>query len=218
MIRKRPSIYPVIAVIVLLVAICSTVYYFRIFWDHRQLTHGKPVPISAETIVYSTEEPAEILPDCQSYRVADNEPRKLEIAKVGIDGCIQKVGIDQNNAVAVPTNVHLSGWYTKSALPGQKGVSLIDGHVMGRYGEAMFTNLGKITTGDTIRVQLGNGSWLEYEAVDAKSYSVDMATNHLFDPIDDVGSQLTLITCGGTYDKQAHAYKNRVIVRARLVV
>lgn len=204
------------AVIVLLVALCLTGYSLWTFWSHRQMTQGDSVPIPAGPIVYSTDTPEESPPDCQSYRVADNQPLKLQIPRVGIDGCIQKVGVDQNSAVAVPTNVHLGGWYTQSVLPGEKGVSLIDGHVRGRYGDAIFTDLGSVRKGDTVRVQLGNGSWKVFEVVDLKSFSVDTATQHLFDALDGTDRQLTLVTCVGLYDKQAGMYRDRLVVRARL--
>ncbi len=213
MFHKRKNV--LIAVVVVL-ASGLVAYGLWGLRERYQATHAPTPSIAAETISYSTDEPEETPPNCDDYRVADHEPRKIEIPSIGVSGCIQKVAVDQKGAIAVPTNIHLAGWYVDSALPGQEGVSVIDGHVSGRYSDAIFTNLKNIKAGDAIRVQLGDGSWQQFKVTDKNSYSLDKMTGRLFDRLNGVNSQLTLITCGGRFDRASQTYDERIIVRAGL--
>lgn len=187
-------------------------------WQHYLATHNPNPVISTKIVMHSTDEPDETPPNCDdSYTVSKNDPRKLELPSVNKSGCIQKVGIDQEKAVAVPTNVHVAGWYVGSARPGESGVSLIDGHVSGRYSEAVFTGLSKLKTGDPIRVQFGDKSWREFKVVDKQSLPAGEAGGVMLKQLDDIDKQLTLITCGGRFDRASQSYEDRVIIRSKLV-
>lgn len=181
-------------------------------------THNPEVSIPKDIITHTSEKPDETPPPCNdSYQVAANEPRKIEIPAIGVSGCIHKVGVDQNKAVTAPANIHLAGWYVDSALPGKDGLSLIDGHVQGRYSEGIFKHLANIKPGERIRVQLGDLSWREFDAIDINSYPLSEAADKMLKPLEGVDSQLTLITCGGDFDKQSQSYSERVIVRSKLI-
>lgn len=185
-------------------------------WNRHQAVHDPTVTIPAETVTHSTGMPNETPPEhaCSNYHVADSQPRKIEVPSVDISGCIQKVGVDQNNAIAVPTNIHLAGWYVGSALPGEKGVSIIDGHVLGRYQDAIFKALKDIKPGDIIRIQFGDHSWKEFETIDTNSYPVKESKDPLFAQHPTADRQLTLITCSGAFDAKTQSYDRRTIVRA----
>lgn len=186
-------------------------------WQRYSATHAPTPIIPTEVVTHSTNEPEETPPACDdSYKVPANEPRKIEIPSIGVSGCIQKVGVDEKNAIAVPTNIHVAGWYINSPLPGEKGVSVIDGHVLGQYDDAIFAKLKDINAGDTIRIEFGDGSKKEFLVEDSHSYPVDEVMSHLFSPLEAVDNQLTLITCGGTFDRAAQTYDERIIVRAAL--
>lgn len=183
-----------------------------------QATHNPAASIPTEVVTHTTDKPDETQPPCDvNYKVAADEPRKIEISSIGVSGCIHKVGIDQNSSVAAPANLHLAGWYVNSPAPGKKGVSLIDGHVQGRYADGIFKNLEKMRVGDITRIQLGDHSWREFEVVDLKSYPLNEVADKMLLQIDGVDSQLTLVTCGGKFDKQSNNYSERVIVRGKLL-
>lgn len=188
-------------------------------WRQYRATHNPSATILAATIVHSADDPDEtpLTDECESYQVPTNEPRKIEITSIGVAGCIQRVGIDQHNQIAVPTNIHLAGWYTDSVVPGEKGVSVIDGHVLGRYSSAIFGRLGEVRPGDTVRIQRGDASWLAFSVVDVHRYSIDETMSHLLQPLEGTDAQVTLITCSGTYDSRAKTYDQRMIVRAKLL-
>ena len=185
-------------------------------WQWWQATHNPNPTILNRTITHSTNEPDETKPHCDdSYQVPANQPRKIEIPNLKKSGCIQRVGIDQNKAMAVPTNIHVAGWYVNSAVPGEQGVSVIDGHVSGRYEQnAIFANIKDLQKGDVIKVQLGNKSWREFSVVSVDSYSVEQTAKEQMKQLDGVERQLTLITCGGNFDTNSQQYDERVVVRA----
>jgi LPXTG-site transpeptidase (sortase) family protein len=179
-------------------------------------TQNPHVEIPATVVEVSTETPDEtyIADICDRYTVAADHPRVLEIPSLGIRSCVQRVGIDQFGAIAVPTNVHLSGWYTGSSLPGESGVSIIDGHVRGRYRDGVFVRLHELSAGEMVRVQRGSGEYVDFTVKDVARYSVADANEALFAKIEDAESQLTLITCGGQYNEGDGTYSERIIVRA----
>lgn len=189
------------------------------YLEQYRATHTPQTLNLGQVVTTSTDTPSETPPDdsCKEQAVAPGEPHVLKIPSVGIDGCVQKVGTDQNDDIATPSNVHLVGWYVKSVAPGEKGISLMDGHVSGRYSEAIFKRLGDLAPGAQVSVQSGEGRAVHFEVVDVASYPADKVMDVLFDPLDDVESQLTLITCGGKFDRQTQTYADRVVVRAKLI-
>lgn len=203
-------------IVILIIATGLIIYSVIGFWHRYRVTHAPTPSITAEAVTYTTDTPKEAPPDCDSFHVADDEPRKIQISSVDISGCIQKVNTDQNGAIAAPNNIHLAGWYTQSVLPGQPGLSIIDGHVMGKYSTAIFTNLKNISAGDEIQIEMGDGSKKLFTVVDSHNYAVDQVTNNLFNRIDGVDNQLTLITCSGNFNRGSQTYNERLIIRAKL--
>lgn len=202
--------------VLLIVALALVGYGAYGFWQRYQATSSQPAVKVDEVVTHSTDKPAEtIVKDCEDFKTAANNPKKITIPSVGVDGCIQRVGIDQNKAIAVPTNVNVAGWYVNSPVPGEKGVSIIDGHVQGRYSSAIFGKIKDLKAGDTINIMLGNGTDRSFEVVSVKSYSVEETNKQQFVQLEGVERQLTLITCGGRFDPKSQSYDQRVVVRAK---
>lgn len=185
-------------------------------WRWFSTTHSATPSLSTTTVTESTSTPDETPPTeaCQDYTVDAHLPRKISIETIGVSGCIERVGVDQHGAVAVPTNIHAAGWYTQSVLPGEKGVSLIDGHVLGRYNDAIFAKLADVRAGNVIVIEFGDGAVKKFEVKEIDTYDLAAAQDEFLKQSPDIDTQLTLITCGGTYDSQAKTYDKRVIVRA----
>src|SRR5690606_1027811 len=101
-----------------------------------------------EVITYSVDTPSETKPGPEGgWRGAAHEPKKIVIPSIGVDGFIQKVGVDQNAEIAVPNNIHKAGWFVDSVLPGERGLSIIDGHLSGRQNDGIFKSLAKLEEG-----------------------------------------------------------------------
>lgn len=186
----------------------------------RENTINQDVPvIETELITESVAEPSESLPEeaCRDYKVAADMPRRIIIPSLNISGCIQRVGIDQENNIAVPTNIHLAGWYADSAIPGESGVSIVAGHVLGRYLDAIFAKLNQLPVGEIIEIEMGDLSIRRFEVKSIDNYDLASADKEIFASTDGIEKQLNLITCSGEYDDQERTYKDRLLVRAQLL-
>ncbi len=182
---------------------------------------NQPVPVAildGAPVERSIDNPSETPIDPKAkYTVPADIPRQIVLPSINTQGFIQRVGIDQNKAVAVPTNIHLVGWYVNSAKPGHEGLSIIDGHVGGRYGDAVFKHLNDLKAGDEFTVEYGDYSKKTFAVMSVKTLSVAEATQALFTSDSSVKNQLNLITCGGAYDAKTNQFNQRVIVTAKLI-
>lgn len=191
-------------------------------WIRYTITHESNPEIAPHIVVYSTDTPSETRPktaDCRRDGFDDNVPIEISIPTLNTRGCVIKVGMDQNQAIAAPNNIYLAGWYVDSKLPGQEGLSIIDGHISGRYNkDAIFQHLGRLKAGDGFTVKQQSGKVLKYKVKATDDVSLDKAAAKLFERDNRLESQLNLITCSGTYDKNTNRYDRRIIVKAELVV
>lgn len=206
-----------VSVTLIIIAFCSIAYGVWQLWQRHQVTNAPATPIVQEIITNSTFEPSEAKPDCDSYKVNDNLPRVISLPSAEIKGCIVQVGIDQKGAIAVPNNIHLAGWYTNSKLPGEKGLSIIDGHVNGRYSPAIFKNLNNTKTGDQFQIEFGDGTIKKFEILKINSYTPEETTKKMYETMEGIESQLNLITCGGEFDPKTVQYEKRVLVSSKLI-
>lgn len=171
-----------------------------------------------ETVTYSTDTPSEQKPGPNyNWQGGPSDPKKISIPSVGIDGFIQKVGVDQNKQIAVPSNVHIAGWFIESVRPGEKGLSIIDAHLDGRINaEALFSNLPSVQKDAEVTIEFGDGSKKSFVVTEMHEASVDEANSILFSQTPTATNQLNLITCVGTYNKEARTYDKRFIVYTQL--
>ena len=169
------------------------------------------------TLTNSTDNPDETKVDPTTYTVAADMPRRILISSILSDGFIQKVGVDQHSAIAVPSNVHYAGWYTNSVTPGQPGLSIIDGHVSGKYSEGVFKRLGNLKMSDEFEVEFGDLSKKKFEVVGVAIVDEADAAKELFSTDPAIKQQLKLITCGGKFDAKTQRFAKRIIVSAKLI-
>lgn len=188
-------------------------------WQRYRTTHNpNPLPDGSLAVTHSTNNPDETPIDAESdYQVAPDQPRAIILPTIDSRGFIQKVGIDQNGAVAVPGNVHMAGWFVGEAKPGEPGLSIMDGHMQGRYQPGIFKNLHKLRPGDRFTVEFGDHSTKEFEVVSVNSYPTDEAAKHLFRRDESITSQLNLITCSGAYNRTDRQYDQRLIVVSKAI-
>lgn len=123
--------------------------------------------VTPEVLTYSTDKPDEAKPNKDTYKWQGQptDPKFITMPTINNDGFIQKVGVDQNKQIAVPNNIHVAGWFNQSQLPGDKGLSIIDGHVTGRVNNGIFKDLGKLKKDDVFKIEFGNGTVKEFKMV-----------------------------------------------------
>ncbi|MFI9600121.1 class F sortase [Streptomyces sp. NPDC004069] len=143
-------------------------------------------------------------------------PDRIRIPVLQIDAPITPVGVDPDGWVAAPppADPNLAGWFNGAVTPGEKGTSVVDGHVDNAAGPAVFYGLGALRKGNRIEIHRQDGKTAVFDV-----YGVEVFAKNNF-PGDRVyGSkgapELRVITCGGGYTKQT-GYQGNVVVFARL--
>jgi len=187
-------------------------------WNYKDATsHSPSMPdtkiLNATITTTDEKNPGKV---SDHYKMPANQPRAIDIPSLNASGYVQRVGVSTDNTMIAPGNIFFAGWYVGSPAPGEKGVSIIDGHVRGKYQDGIFRHLASLKGGDTIRVQMGDNSWREFSVVGTQSYLVEEADKALFADDQAIDRELHLITCDGAFDNGSQAYNKRLIVTARL--
>ena len=118
--------------------------------------------------------------DAKPWPWADTTPiARLQVPRLDVDQVVL-AGASGRSLAFGPG--HLTG----TALPGERGNSVITGHR-----DTHFDFIGELKTGDTFRLQRPDGSWARYrvaggEVVDARTAQLDAAPDR---------SAVTLVTC-----------------------
>lgn len=216
--KRKPKkiLYFLIILAIALIAIGITKL---VIFEIGRFNATVPFETSSETTVtQSSDTPSEAtVPSSYSLQVPADQPREIKIPAIQVSGYIQKVGIDQDNKIAVPNNIYLAGWYTGSVKPGEVGLSIIDGHVLGRYNDAIFKDLVNLKAGDTFSVIYGDDSTRIFLVKEVKTLPLNETASYLMQLDQSIKKQLNLITCGGTFDSGSGEYDQRVVVKSEAI-
>jgi sortase family protein len=157
------------------------------------------------------------LPDFthRSARLDDvaREPVDLRIPALGVRAAVAPAGIADDGQLDVPAVADAVVWYGAGSVPGAAGSAVLAGHVDYNGRRGVFYNLGALERGDAIQVDLDDGTTHRFvvERVERHAKSA-LPTDELFtrngSPV------LTLITCGGDFDRSIGHYADNVVVRA----
>ncbi|PID30320.1 hypothetical protein CSA80_02760 [Candidatus Saccharibacteria bacterium] len=166
-----------------------------------------------ETVPPSTEKPAPSV--VRAYSVAPVNPRYIDIPKLNVHARILSMGVDEHNELKAPRGIYDAGWYNASSRPGENGAMLVDGHSGIGGTRGIFHDLTKLTSGDAITIERGDGQVFTYSVVDVKVLDVaqvDMSA--LLVSADTSRPGLSLITCAGNQVPGTFNLTQRVVVRA----
>jgi LPXTG-site transpeptidase (sortase) family protein len=139
-------------------------------------------------------------------------PWKVRIPAIGVDAPLEILSVDADEALQPPVAWDAAGWYDRSPLPGDRGPSVIAGHLVAPDGPAVFVDLGALAPGDLVTVDRVDGTRVTY-AVDrtiSAERTDSFPTEQIYGPTPD--AQLRLITCDGEYDPaRGHWTRNMVV-------
>lgn len=207
---KNKRILLAIALVLLALTAFGAYYVFR---------SDSPVPPKTEIITHSTDKPDETKPDKgYKWKGAQSDPKYIKLPTINAEGFVQTVGVDQDKQVAVPNNIHMAGWFADSIKPGQRGLSIIDGHLNGRSADGIFVHLQNMKKDDTFTIEFGDGSTKQFKVTGIATIATKDAPNVLFSQNPKATNQLNLITCGGSFDRSSRLYDKRVIVSSELIL
>ncbi len=148
-------------------------------------------------------------------------PARVIIEAIGVNAPMITLGLDSASIPEVPSTGAEVGWYNYSGRPGSGSNVVISGHVTWDKRAAVFWRLGELQEGELIRLTTEGGDQLVYQ----------VTANLLVDPSDPESvrliyptdtEMLTLVTCGGTFNRDASArfggqYTHRTVVQAKPV-
>nr|WP_174268166.1 class F sortase [Nocardioides zeae] len=144
----------------------------------------------------------------------DARPVRVEIPAIGVDAAPVDLGIGGDGELEVPVDPDDVGWYVGGGRPGERGPTVVVGHVDGVDGPAVFADLATLEVGDTVVVHRADGRAVSYVVERAEAVAQDrFPTELVFGAT--AGDELRLITCTGPYDRAAGRYTQNHVVFAR---
>ncbi|MET7295046.1 class F sortase [Streptomyces griseoloalbus] len=147
-----------------------------------------------------------------------SEPTRLLIPAIDVDAPFTDLAINGKGQLEAPPahNTNLVGWYAKGVSPGERGTSIIAGHVDTATSPAVFARLSELKKGDRLRVLREDGSKATFVVDETESFDKDdFPDARVYADTSD--AQVRLITCAGDYDRAAQDYTENLVVFAHLV-
>lgn len=143
-------------------------------------------------------------------------PKTLSIPAISVTANFESVAMDSQGRMDVPKLPADVGWYNLGAKPGEQGSAVVAGHLDDPSGApAVFWDLSKLKEGNIINITDSNGKAYSFRVFKKASYPYNnFPLRQVF--ADTSGKYLNLITCAGTWDKNAKIYSNREVVFAVL--
>jgi sortase (surface protein transpeptidase) len=153
------------------------------------------------------------LPPLTGAAASRTVPVSLDIPAIGVHTPLVRLHLDGAGALVPPADFDLAGWYSGGPAPGQPGPAVLAGHVDSRAGPAVFYRLGQLAPGEEVLVHRADGSTLRYLVAATVRYpKARFPTGLVYAPVPD--TELRLITCGGTFDRQRRSYRDDIVVSA----
>ena len=228
--RPRPAILVLIGSLVLLVGAPIAWAGFVASNDSAQAVETigeRPEPTTSQ-LVEETAEPAPAVPKVAGPEVerigvpvqpraavAPIAPVGVAIDKLGVQAPVDPVGVYEDGSVEIPDDVSRVGWYRFGSDPAQgEGSTVIVGHRDGTdQGAGAFYSIAALDVGDSIEVELADGSTRDYEVVAREIIAKEiLPTSDLF--AENGPERLTLISCIGYFDRSGDGYQENVVVTA----
>jgi LPXTG-site transpeptidase (sortase) family protein len=156
------------------------------------------------------------LPRIAEEPAAPAPPVRVRLPAFAVDAPVTPVGVDDRGRMDVPFDIRTVGWYRFGPGPGATtGSAVLSGHVDDRdQGYGAFHRLGALAPGDPVAVDLADGGVVSYRvAAVTRVPKGDLPVDEVFARTG--APRLTLVTCGGPFDNDAHAYTENVVVVAR---
>lgn len=144
-------------------------------------------------------------------------PTRLAIAAIDVATELIDLGVNPDDTVEVPEDPDLAGWFALGTTPGSPGSAVVLGHVDSADGPAVFARLESLRPGDTVEVDMSNGTTRRFRVDQVDTYAnADFPAQAVY-----AGTpkrrQLTLVTCGGEYDAERGGWQSNVVVYTDLV-
>jgi sortase (surface protein transpeptidase) len=145
-------------------------------------------------------------------------PVGVEIPALGVNAPLIELGRSADGTLQVPPldNHDLAGWFDRSVTPGQKGTSVILGHVDNFTGPSVFFAVKMLRPGAIIKVVRADGDTAVF-SVDGVQEVAKATFPESIIYAQTRYPELRLITCGGPFDTATRQYLDNIVVYSHLV-
>ena len=141
-------------------------------------------------------------------------PARLALPRQRVTATTVPIGVSSSGALDLPADPHVVGWWSGGALPGSTaGSVVIAGHLdeVSR-GPGALAALLHVSINDPVQVAGPDGKVLRYRVTARHTQPKSQLPRQVFRT--DGAPVLTLVTCGGPYDRSSHHYRDNVVVTA----
>ncbi|MFE9722853.1 class F sortase [Streptomyces sp. NPDC005794] len=192
---------------------------FLLVYNSFDASAGVPAP--AVVSLPAPSKPASPTPSASasvpSPGLPRSEPERIRIKSIAVDAPFTPLSIGPSGQLDAPpaNDANLAGWFKDGATPGERGTSVVAGHVDTKTGPAVFLLLSTLKAGNTVDITRRDGAVASFKVDSVETFSkADFPDRRVY--ADNGRAQLRLITCGGVYDKKEKDYKDNVVVFAHL--
>lgn len=146
------------------------------------------------------------------------KPVRLLIPEISVDAPFTDLALGKNGQLEPPpaADTNLVGWYAGGVSPGQKGTSIIAGHVDTKTSAAVFARLDQLDEGDVFQVERADGRKASFVVDALETFEKDdFPSERVYGDAD--RPEVRLITCAGDYDRTVKDYTDNLVVFAHLM-
>ncbi|MDH3249782.1 MAG: class F sortase [Acidimicrobiia bacterium] len=142
-----------------------------------------------------------------------SQPIGLVVESLGISSApIIDVGVESNGEMEIPGATEI-GWYRFGPTPGDPGSAVLAAHIAFNGRDGVFRDLDEIEVGAIVEVAYEDGSSKRFRVTEIAQYAKDeLPVGRVF--AKEGTPELTLITCGGDFNRSLRSYSNNVVAVA----
>jgi len=205
--------------LIIIILVLAAVGWFGYKW---YTTGNLPIDVPIASANTAIDESSVSFDQTNSYIVPSTQPRYITIPSIELTKTrIYPVGLDSNNLLEAPANIHDVTWYKASGIPGDGGVMLMQGHSVGVNTNGAFAKLSTLEKDDIITLERGDGETFSYRVVENQSMSIDEVNASgmkMMGQSADPGKEaLNLIAYDGTWVPRLGMFDRRTMLRAVIV-
>lgn len=151
--------------------------------------------------------------DPEALLAATPIPVALTIEGISVrDAPVIPVGVEPNGEMEIP-GAREVGWYRFGPTPTQDGSAVLAAHIAWNGRNGVFRHLADVELGAIVTVSYDDGSASRHVVTEIAQYAKDEL------PFDRVFAKtgepsLTLITCGGSFNRSQNSYADNIVLYA----
>lgn len=193
--------------------------FLLLFSAWRSLPPSPPPVPTAVRMAPDFEDLSRFVSDYRPPRpLARSVPTHITVPAIDVDADVGAVDAGAEGSLEVPplSRPMVAGWYRRGPAPGQPGGAVVLGHVDARStGPAVFYRLGEMKRGQLVAVTRKDRRVAVFRADSIEIFPKDkLPAQRIYGP--GRTATLSLITCGGRFDRRQGEYQENTVVFATL--